>query len=163
MANIACPLWWYLPTIPSAYRNALSTLQSKAQSIQTASDAQRIISTEIQQLWDQVNQTMTLLRDAQSYVWLAEIELAPWVWGAPQQRHALEELSNAPLPPYRYTVELTLITPPEIASGDMNLEHASQELKLTPAELALITQLDYDLGRRIGDELDGQRPQQTTS
>ena len=163
MANTACPLWWYLPTIPSAYRDILSTLRPKAQTIQAASSTQIIISPEIRQLWDQVNQTMTLLRDAQSHVWLARLDLTPWVWDSPRQRRALEKLSSDPLPPYRYNVELTLIIPPEIVSGDMDLERASQTFKLTPAELALITQLDYDLGRRIGDELDGQRPQQPTS
>lgn len=84
------------------------------------------------------------LRDAQALTWIADLSVSPW--------GSLEELSvdGEPLPPARYEVTLTLI----------NADHGQEPMRLTlsPAELRLITELDHEIGRRIGDELDGQRP-----
>ena len=49
-------------------------------------------------------------------------------------------------PPFRYEVH--------VAMGDPVVHH----LYLTPAELTVLTMIDPDLGRLIGDELDGPRP-----
>ena len=93
--------------------------------------------------------------------------MSPWQWASPQIQLSVESLSNTPLPPYRYEVELILVAP----SVDYHTHNPNQSdpklaqsnnkhLMLSPAELSLITHLDYDIGRRIGDELDGQPPRQ---
>jgi hypothetical protein len=176
MVNTECPLWWYLPTTPLRYHDALSALRSKddspdhlavhlseaSQSVQQLGESTVASHPEVDQLWGQVNQTIQTLRTAQDRVWLADIKLMPWTWPSPQAQQELERLNRIALPPYRYTVELTLVAPQKThakSKPDDLGELSDQHLILTPAELSLITRLDYDLGRRIGDELDGQRPQ----
>jgi len=175
MVNTRSPLWWYLPTTPLIYHDALSALRSTddspdhlavhileaSQSAQQLGESQVSSHPEVDQLWDRVNQLMKTLRGAQARVWLADIKLESWTWPSPQAQQELERLNRVALPPYRYTVELTLVAPQAHAKSEPDdLGGLSdQHLILTPAELSLITRLDYDLGRRIGDELDGQRPQ----
>jgi hypothetical protein len=72
-------------------------------------------------------------------VWLASLSFEPWPEDA-------EEVSTRP--PARYSVRLDLVH-----DGDR-----VTRLSLSPIEMRLITALDPELGRRIGDELDGQRP-----
>ena len=96
-------------------------------------------------------------------LWIAELKIAPWLWTSDEARLGLEGLTDTPLPPYRYTVELMLVQPhamdPDHPQNEPSVAAQPQHLlRLTPAELALITQLDYDIGRRIGDELDGISP-----
>ena len=175
MVNTECPLWWYLPTTPLRYHDALSALRSTddspdhlavhileaSQSAQQLGESQVSSHAEVDQLWDRVNQIMKILRGAQARVWLADIKLESWTWSSPQEQREIEHLNGASLPPYRYAVELTLVAPTPhrgmLSNGSSEL--SDHRLTLTPAELSLITRLDYDLGRRIGDELDGQRPQ----
>ena len=84
------------------------------------------------------------LRDAQALTWIADLNVSPW--------ESLKDLSvdGESLPPARYEVMLTLV--------DADHDQEPTRLTLSPAELRLITELDHEIGRRIGDELDGQRP-----
>ena len=177
MVNVERPLWWSLPTMPSTHREALSRRQlqqgqgaSSSRSVETLLPTSAEAETredehpEVSLLWDEVHLTLNTLRGARAWQWIAELKLSPWVWNSDEQRRALERLTGTPLPPHRYTVELMLIDPDAMSSDHLRSEPSpaaqpQHQLRLTPAELALITQLDYDVGRRIGDELDGISPQ----
>jgi len=182
MVNTTHPLWWYLPTIPARYHQALSTLASEyhlvnvtrpwaTESPSTSEELNDSVLQEIQLLWTRVLQTLGTLRSSQHSQWLADLHLTSWQWTSPQVQQSVESLIETPMPPYRYEVELILVAPPvdhltenpnqEICEPQIT-QVENKRLILSPAELALITQLDYDIGRRIGDELDGQPPRETT-
>jgi hypothetical protein len=85
-------------------------------------------------LFHRAHSTAHLLK---SYIGLWTVELLPKPWRVKPDEGA---------PPFRYEVH--------VAMGDPVTHH----LYLTPAELTVITMIDPDLGRAIGDELDGPRP-----
>ena len=70
-----------------------------------------------------------------------------------------EAIAHYNLPPLRYQVEVAI--QPHLVDQESKSSESGESCNrsLTPAELSLITALDSEVGRRIGDELDGQRPQ----
>ena len=175
MGNTTHPLWWYLPTLPSRYHGALFALASASDQVnitrlwpaESSSNSEELdasVLLEIQLLWTQGRQTLNALQNAQSSQWLADLRMTSWQWPSPQVQHSVESLIDTPVPPYRYEVELILVAQPVDHHTNQEEPRPAQSenrrLILSPAELALITHLDYDIGRRIGDELDGQPPRQ---
>ena len=80
------------------------------------------------------------------YLWAAQLSFDTW---SESELIELKQLSpNHAHSPMKYWVELSV-------SHASNFTYSCQ---LSPAELKVMTLIDPDLGRRIGDELDGQRP-----
>lgn len=126
--SVERPLWWYLPVTP--------------QSCHETETAQELITSS--------RNALSVLRDAFDHFWSAELQLDVWAWSSPDEERDLVALNQGPLPPARYAVALTLL--------DASSQEVICQLTLSPAELRMITELDPEVGRRIGDELDGERP-----
>ena len=137
------PAWWSLSVLPSSYEGGLSQALSAA-----VDDSPVDEQSEYQALITSTREVISTLRSRMSARWIATLHMFEWSASQESTRAKLietcaRESISAP-PPLCYRVVL---------------EIESQMLVLSPASLALITRLDHEIGRRIGDELDGQRPE----
>jgi hypothetical protein len=105
---------------------------------------------EVQQLLQTTKEKLSELQDCTDLPWIWDAVLQYEPWSAEEKNMLGEEASL--LPPLKYQVSLKLTCSSQ--------ETFAQEVlvTLTPAELKVITLLNADIGRRIGDELDGRRP-----
>lgn len=147
-------LWWFLPTLPSEYEEFLK--RSLEQALFCIRDPKRADlanlglshASELIPLLKTIELKQTALSECSTddYIWTAELNFDTW---SESELTELKQLSpNNAHSPLKYWVELSI-------------SHASNAIyscQLSPAELKLMTLMDPDLGRRIGDELDGQRP-----
>lgn len=154
--------WWFLSVLPSDYLEILeSEIKSIQAFLQTFEDqalsdltpqsrlenydvdlSQLLISTELKR-------RRLLEQSSETYLWSASLHFEPW---SKQAELELERFANsAQKAPLKYWVKLSIINKKEP-------EYSEFTCLLCPAELKVMTLLDSDLGRRIGDELDGQRP-----
>ena len=145
--NTTVPTWWLLSVIPDQYLGLLE--QSIASD--TASKIGSSAHQEVLRLLKQAQEKLTELqkRSSDSWVWDAELLYENW---SPDEKRDLNKQIEF-LPPLKYLVSLKTS---QYSDEDSDLEECS--LLLTPAEFKVITLLNSDIGRRIGDELDGRRP-----
>lgn len=92
---------------------------------------------------ERVRHVLAVLNEFNSGTWYAELTLLPW---PSETGLSIEEERGRP--PYQYVVKLDLSKDGVVANT----------LYLSAIELRLVTEFNPDLGRRIGDELDGPRP-----
>ena len=147
-------LWWFLPTLPSEYENSLKqSLEEALAYIKDPKDADLANlglshSSELLPLLETTELKRTALSEysTDDYLWTAQLNFDTW---SESELIELKQLSpNHAHSPMKYWVELSI-------SHVSNFTYSCQ---LSPAELKVMTLVDPDLGRRIGDELDGQRP-----
>jgi hypothetical protein len=95
-------------------------------------------------------------RSDDQWLWIAEMNFRPWL--EQEKRTLSSEYENLLF--MLYFVELSIVhcIERELDFSSMQRIHPIKTLFLSPAELRLIIMIDADLGRRIGDELDGVRP-----
>lgn len=123
------PLWCYEPLLsPEREANLRAILNGEKRE-----------DTDVDPVLAHVRELCVALSAHSQSVWLASISLDPWP-------ETTEVASTRP--PFRYSVLLDLVHNGEVTT----------QIRLSPIEMRLITELDPDLGRRIGDELDGQLP-----
>jgi hypothetical protein len=105
---------------------------------------------EVQHLLQTTKEKLSELQDRTDlpWVWDAELQYEPW---SDEEKNILREQASF-LPPLKYQVSLKLTCS---SQDDLTREVL---VTLAPAELKVITLLNADIGRRIGDELDGRRP-----
>ena len=151
---ISAQLWWFLPTLPSEYEESLN--QSLEQALAYIRDPKSVDLTnlglshasELIPLLKATELKRTPLSECSTddYLWAAQLNFDTW---SESELIELKQLSpNNAHSPLKYWVELSI-------SHASNFTYSCQ---LSPAELKVMTLIDPDLGRRIGDELDGQRP-----
>ena len=145
------PMWWLLPTLPethSALVHSIIADESPKQSGENSSKYEvktdRLI--EAMQLISKVKEKLEVLQRCNSDDWLWQTELHFHAWTAEE----LQISTHYDLPPMKYEVALEII-------NRSNRQKVWSGL-LVPAELKVITLLAADIGRRIGDELDGPKP-----
>ena len=146
----AIPLWAYLPILSAQQEGALkAALDQSAPSTEvTLLEARKIVLAAKGAI-----HTLQCRSDDQ-WEWTATMSYRAW---SPIER---DRLTGHELPPLCYWVELT-VKPRSLKLEEVTQQHADHSgkiLRLSPVELRLITQLESDLGRRIGDELDGTLP-----
>ena len=127
--------WMYMSTLDEEVRRGLEALVEGSLPSRNQ-DYELYERQEVRRahwLFHRAHSTAHLLK---LYLGLWAVELLPKPWGVKPEG----------APPFRYEVH--------VAMGEPITHH----LYLTPAELAVLTMIDPDIGREIGDELDGPRP-----
>lgn len=142
-------MWMYFPYLPDELQEAFDWLlsdprPSRNQHFEQYKDphikqARRVLK-ETQKMVESL--ALPPIEDPQKALWKVEMLSLDWP-------ETMDESLCATLPPFRYQVHITWTT----------FDLTEYELFLTPAHLRLITRLNEEIGRRIGDELDGPRPQ----
>jgi hypothetical protein len=154
--------WWFLSVLPSHYLDVLEseigsiqallrTFEDQALSDLTPQSRLETYDVDLSQLLISTERKRRLLlkQSSETYLWSASLHFEPW---SKQAELELERFANsAQKAPLKYWVELSILNEKESEFSVFNC-------LLCPAELKVMTLLDSDLGRRIGDELDGQRP-----
>ena len=135
------PLWAYMPTLTAERENAITEVLEGA-----AHPSSALLFTEACQMVHSAREALQVLAGCSSEEWQWRANMRHSAWSESERA----QLTGEFLPPLRYWVELRLV--------DSSVEEREFSLSMTPTELRLITQLDPDIGRRIGDELDGVRP-----
>jgi hypothetical protein len=157
-ADERLPLWWYSAVPPEMYAQLIAQLIDYGELTSDPKvNAEREIlqEREVMRLFRSVERCIEALRDRLSESWLWEVSMSYRPWSDDER----EAIAHYNLPPLRYQVEVAIqphLVDQESKSGESG---EPWNRSLTPAELSLITALDSEVGRRIGDELDGQRPQ----
>jgi hypothetical protein len=140
MSSAIQTTWWLLPTLPEGYLESIERL------IKTPKDESNI-STDIRALITESELKLASLQKIEHEPWIWDVNLIFHEWST----YELHSLSAYTLPPMKYQVQVNATSP----------SAETLSLLFTPAELRIITLLNNDLGRRIGDELDGRRPSQS--
>jgi|MGYP003960645703 hypothetical protein len=136
MSSATQTTWWLLPTLPEGYLESIERL------IKVPKEESNV-SADIRALITEAELKLALLQKIEHEPWVWDVSLIFHEWS----EHELHSLSAYTLPPMKYQVQVNATSPSE-----------TQSLLFTPAELRIITLFNSDLGRRIGDELDGRRP-----
>ena len=130
-----------MPTLPEGNIEALECLAHPNDPSKATSTAP---SEELLLLFTKTKETVHKLLEVEDKPWIWDVSLVFEAWHEQEQ----SALSAYSLPPMKYQVRIEASAP----------HAASWSCLLTPAELRVITMIHADLGRRIGDELDGRRP-----
>ena len=132
MSDWSAPLWCHLPNLSDErYQGIVEALSNNQ------------IGSEYSFMAERVRHVLAVLNEFNSGTWCAELTLLPW---PSETGLSIEEERGRP--PYQYVVKLDLSKDGVVANT----------LYLSAIELRLVTEFNPDLGRRIGDELDGPRP-----
>lgn len=134
------PAWASLPILNQERENAIDLCLHK----RDTSSSESLIS-EAEQVVLATKTAISFLKKRcnDCWEWRATILYRDWL----ESERAC--LLNEVLPPLCYSIELKIR---ELKTG------LEERILLSPIVCRLITQLDPDLGRRVGDELDGLRP-----
>ena len=126
--------------MPEGYLEQLEYLAHPNDPSKTSPQA---LSEEVKILFNTTRQTIKQLLEIEAQPWVWDVTLIFEEWQS-QEQSALKAYI---LPPMKYQVRIEARSPT-----------AEWSCILTPAELRVITMINPDLGRRIGDELDGRKP-----
>ena len=153
-------LWCSLSVLPSAQRDHLERVLTDRLDEADRDGRESMLTHECRALIASTQAAIASLTRVPDHKGLTTLEMSAWPTHTEGAQHTLAQICEregiAPPPPLFYWVELIAMPRSPDASKS---ETTTLHLTLTPAELALITRLDPDIGRRIGDELDGQRPE----
>ena len=146
--------WWFLPTLPQDYERFLaSNLEQIISFIRTRQSfefkgTQSKYDLELAPLFKSADLKLKSLneRSSDEYLWTAQLKFKAWSESELAMLERLDEIDTHS--PLKYWVELSI-------THDSSPSYTCQ---ISPAEHKAITLMDRDLGRRIGDELDGKLP-----
>ena len=146
--------WWFLPTLPQDYERFLTSnleqILSLARTYQSSEfkDTHSKYDLELVPLFNSAELKLKSLneRSSDEYLWTAQLTFKAWSESELSELERLDEIDTHS--PLKYWVELSIT----------HVSKPSYSCQISPAEHKAITLMDRDLGRRIGDELDGKHP-----
>ena len=146
--------WWFLPTLPQDYERFLaSNLERILSSVRDPANSEfkdnnSNYDSELMPLFKSTKLKLESLseRSSDDYLWTAQLKFKAWSESELAMLERLDEIDTHS--PLKYWVELSI-------THDLSPSYTCQ---ISPAEHKAITLMDRDLGRRIGDELDGKLP-----
>ena len=146
--------WWFLPTLPQDYERFLAlNLERIISFVRTHQssefkDAHSQYDLELIPLFESTQLKLESLseRSSDDYLWTAQLNFKAWSESELAALECLDEIDTHS--PLKYWVELSIT----------HASTPSYTCQISPAEHKAITLMDRDMGRRIGDELDGKHP-----
>ena len=154
--------WMYLPTLPSKFEEAMNWLLSDPRPSRNQ-NFDEYKDPYVKRVWRVVKEThkmidalsLPLADDPQKAKWKVEWLTLEWPnkSTSPDNQEMSEVVDESMeqelfLPPFRYQIHITLTA----------FDLTEYEFFLTPFHFRLITHFNEALSRKIGDELDGPRP-----
>jgi hypothetical protein len=152
--------WMYLPTLPVKLEEAIEWLLSDPRPSRNQ-NFDEYKDSYVQRAWRVIKETYNMIDilslppvdNPQKAKWEVNWLTLEWTkeqdleWPKEQDKEDLV-LASSTLPPFRYQIQIVW------TAQDLT----EYELFITPIHFRLITRLDEELSRRIGDELDGPTP-----